>query len=345
MSEQTPPSVDEKQLGPLPPVQPPSVGFLLQLFVIPLIIVAIIVMVWLMLNWLAHMGTSPKQMVHDLRRLNDASWQKALTLAELLRNPDYDHLKVDEEMAGELGDVLMEQLDASDASEESIRLRMFLCRALGEFRVPVALPPLLRAAVQENAFEDLDVRRAALEAIAVFADSNDAAGLRTNRELMEVIKQASRERSASQDDRESRSELRSTAAFALGILGGDEARDRMALMVTDAYSNARYNAGLGLARSGDVRALPVLLEMLDPDNEHSSDSEEHEVGKASKRLLIITNGMRGAAEFVQQNRGSGLADIKSALQAIEESDLTLFSPRARNGIRIKAKEALLLLND
>ena len=52
----------------LPPVQPPSAGFLMQLFVIPMVIVVVIVMVSLMFNWLAHMGTRPEQLVQELGR-------------------------------------------------------------------------------------------------------------------------------------------------------------------------------------------------------------------------------------------------------------------------------------
>ena len=223
---------------PLPPVQPPSAGFLLQLFVIPMVIVTIIVMVWLMLNWLAHMGSSPQQLVHDLHRLNDASWQKALTLANLLQNPEYDEFKSDPEMANELVAILEEQLDSGSSERQPIQLRMFLCRALGEFRVPSVLPSLVRAASHENDPRDIDVRRAALEAIAVFSTHDEAGAMDQNEEVMEVLRAVSRERSENQDERQQRSELRSTAAYALGVIGGVEARDRLALMVSDAYANA-----------------------------------------------------------------------------------------------------------
>ena len=43
----------------LPPVEPPSAGFIVQLFVIPGIIVFIIVMIWLLFNWLAQKGNDP----------------------------------------------------------------------------------------------------------------------------------------------------------------------------------------------------------------------------------------------------------------------------------------------
>ena len=68
----------------LPPVQPPTAGFLMQLFVVPMVIVVVIVMVCLMFNWLAHLGTQPQDLVNDLSKLNAGSWQKALTIANML---------------------------------------------------------------------------------------------------------------------------------------------------------------------------------------------------------------------------------------------------------------------
>jgi hypothetical protein len=51
----------------LPPVEPPSAGFILQLFVIPGVIVTIIVLVWLLFNWLAQMGNDPQAYVDGKR--------------------------------------------------------------------------------------------------------------------------------------------------------------------------------------------------------------------------------------------------------------------------------------
>ena len=90
----------------LPPVEAPSAAFLLQLFMIPMIIVAIVVTVWLMFSWLAHLGSDPRDLVRDLGSLNKSSWQKAWTLSNLLRDPENDELRDDQELAGELIRVL-----------------------------------------------------------------------------------------------------------------------------------------------------------------------------------------------------------------------------------------------
>ncbi len=211
------PDLDDK---PLPQIEPPSAGFLVQLFVIPMIIVGLIVMVWLMFSWLAHMGSNPHELVRDLQRPNEASWQRALTLAELLSNPAHEDLKSDVGMATELATVLDRQLDEEKFDETSIRLRMFLARALGEFKVAEALPPILRAATLERDPAELDVRRTALEAVAVYANNNRQLSLAENDECMEALITASRERTEVATEKQARADLRSTAAFTLGVIGG-----------------------------------------------------------------------------------------------------------------------------
>ncbi len=87
----------------LPPVQPPSAGFLVQLFVVPMVIVVVIVMVCLMFNWLAHLGTQPRDLANDLARLNAGSWQKALTIANMLTDRRNQELRQDQQLAATIG--------------------------------------------------------------------------------------------------------------------------------------------------------------------------------------------------------------------------------------------------
>ena len=44
--------------------------------------------------------------------------------------------------------------------------------------------------------------------------------------------------------------LRGSAAFTLGVLGGDEAVERLVQLVADDTNDVRYNAAIGLARQG-----------------------------------------------------------------------------------------------
>lgn len=157
----------------LPPVQPPSAGFIVQLFVVPAVIVSIIVVVWLLFNWLAHMGEDRQSYINALRRDNAGRWQAAVNLANALRRPN-NPLKHDPEFAGELSALLSAELEQADErqSENDVRLRVFLSRALGEIHEPESLPALL-AATRAPQDADLPVRVAALQALAVLASNLD----------------------------------------------------------------------------------------------------------------------------------------------------------------------------
>lgn len=323
----------------LPEVTAPSAGFILQLFLIPMIIVLIIVVVWLMFNWLAHLGSDPRELVRDLSKLNDASWQNAYTLSNMLRNPDYDYLKDDVRFNQQLAAVLDAQIDAGSMDDNRVRLRVFLCRALGEFRVTDGLPVLIKAAGTQRDPAETDVRYASLEAIAVLAKNSGAEQLRDNEDLMQMLRQVSLERGEAPDDKQRRDELRSTAAYTLGVIGGPQALDRLHHILDDPYANARYNAATGLARHGDARAVPVLLEMLDPHNEHAVLQEQSASEKDSKRIAVLVNAIRAteqlAEKMAEQDSSVDLGELQIAVERLAESD------SAR--VRTEAQEALLNL--
>jgi hypothetical protein len=192
----------------LPPVEPPSAGFLVQLFLVPGLIVAIIVGVWLTFHWLAHLGQDPQAYVRTLRRDNEGRWQAALNLANDLRGPGGAVLKADATLAGELGRILADESKSGRTGEQSQMLRVYLCRALGEFTIPEALAPLLERA-QDTA--QPQVARAAIEAIAVLSTNLVAVGggSPSGANVADAVVAASRSEDAG---------LRSAAAFIKSFL-------------------------------------------------------------------------------------------------------------------------------
>jgi HEAT repeat protein len=320
----------------LPPVTPPTAGFLLQLFLIPLIIVGIIVMVWLMFSWLAHMGGDPRDLVRKLQKGDDASWQAALTLADLIRDPQQKHLKYDEKLAADLGDVLKKQLASAQSEENQINLCVFLCKALGEFSTPEAAPALIEAAKSETAAAD--VRREAVRALALLASNLGPEQFQKNGPAMQAIYAAAGERGGEGDDRKHRAELRSSAAYALGVIGGDEALGRLARLLDDADPNVRYNAATGLARHGDARAIPVLVEMLDPANDDAVGGEKSESGREWKQGLVNINGVKAAAMLAEKNDS---ADMDPLQKALEELAKSAGPTRVRN----EAREAIARMDE
>jgi hypothetical protein len=181
MSESKSPQ-DDQNIGPptlpagddlLPPVEPPSAGFIIQLFVVPALIVLVIVSVWLSFTWLVR-RTSPEAMVQGLEQgPSVARWQRASELADMLRNKRFAEFKQNADAANQLARILEREIDQAGASdgmqEEQITLRYFLARALGEFEVPDGIGVLLKAAETNRHPSEQLVRNGALEAIAVRA--------------------------------------------------------------------------------------------------------------------------------------------------------------------------------
>ena len=146
MHETDPPPVAERHADELlPPVEPPAATFIMQLFFIPLIIVSVIVGIWMLFSWISNLGTQPTELVNDIEHLNHASWQKALTLANTLRDPRHEHLREDPALAGRISTLLDQKIQSEQYDRDNLWLQIYLCRVLGEFNIDTGLPSLINA--------------------------------------------------------------------------------------------------------------------------------------------------------------------------------------------------------
>jgi len=324
-------SHDTRQsLGPddaLPPVEPPSAGFILQLFIIPAVIVLIIVVLWLMFSWLAHMGDNPNKYIEALRRNNPARWQAASSLADALRRPGNERLKNDSVQARALASLLSEEIDAGEdrGTANDIKLRAFLARALGEFNVPDVLPTLLKAAKTQRYENELMVRRAAIEAIAVLASNVGPARLRDKQGLVEALIDLSQDEQAT---------IRSATAYTLGVVGGAEAAGRLEHMLDDAQPSVRYNAATGLARQGDLQATAVLIEMLEPRHIESAGQRGSSSMQAARRLQIRITAMRALKVLFEKQPQADDRQVRAAVREL------LKDKELKTRTRIEAKSLL-----
>jgi HEAT repeat protein len=310
----------------LPPVEPPSAGFLVQLFLIPGLIVAIIVVVWLLFHWLAQMGNDPREYVKQLRGNNEIRWQAAVNLAGVLHGAAGNEIKHDTTVASDLGQILNEEITDGSMEERPINLRVYLCRALGEFEVEAALPALLTAASTQRADAEMDVRRAAVHGLATLAANLKAAQPDwQNSELSRTLIAGSK----SDNDN-----LRAESAFALGVIADEpQATARLAQMLDDPHPDARFNAATGLARRGEATALPVLLEMLGADQTLATEEERAE-NRQEKQAMVNVNGLRAMAQLADANPSVDLHGAESAVQRLTASNI----PEIReNAIAVREK--------
>lgn len=293
----------------LPPVEPPSAAFLVQLFLVPGIIVAIIVCVWLAFHWLAHLGNDPQAYVRTLRRANEGRWQAALNLANDLRGPNGSGLKADIKLASELGSILDDEIDSGRTGEQSETLRLYLCRALGEFAVPEAAPALVRR-VNEN--DDDPTTQAAIEALAVLATNlqNASRSFENKDDVVTAVLAASTS---------TNSRVRDACGFTLGVLGGEKSIEGLFRLMGDSSTDVRSNAALGLARLGKTDAYEILLEMLSLEDIHLDKKvlDDKTQSERYKRALVVVNALRGVTVLIdttKQAPPTGVIEVIERLQ-------------------------------
>jgi hypothetical protein len=295
----------------LPPVEPPSAAFLVQLFLVPAIIVGIIVFVWIAFHWLAQLGNDPEGYVKTLRRASEGRWQAALNLANDLRGPGGSSLKADAGLAGDLAGILADEVAsgrpraAGHGGDQSRTLCGYLCRALGEFAVPEAAPPLVARVTDTS---DPETARAAVEALAVLASNLAAGGGFAD---PQAVSAAVLEASRSDDAR-----LRSAAAFTLGVIGGDAAAERLEVLQADGADDVRFNAATALARQGRAGGYDTLEEMLALPDVSPAPGDESAQADRYRRALVVVNALKAVGLLVDagQRPPPGVVTAVAALE-------------------------------
>jgi hypothetical protein len=326
----------------LPPVEPPSAGFIVKLFLVPALIVSLVVFVVFAFNWLVHLGSNPQGYLDDMERGAANAWQRAHDFASEMRgNPQ---LRKDSQVAGRVVNLLERHLTQplgdgnSKGTAEAVQYRYFLCMALGQFEVPSGLPVLMQVAARPATNDnELRVRLAAIESLAVLIDNirkNDPAFV--DGQLLQLLLDLS----SQQDEPEPM--VRTRAAFALGVYGGDKAKKRLEEMI-DAFREpapeARFNAATGLARLGDAACVPVLIEMLDPELQLASDTAE--LGTAERQAhqhWIQANGLKATEMLLTANPEVDTTKLREAVQRLHDTP-NLLAP-----LKLRTQEVLNLMD-
>lgn len=303
----------------LPPVEPPSAGFIVQLFLIPALIVAAVIGVWALFGKLADSETNWPQLVAELGSGNEhRRWRAALGLAQALRNQQVvegengeagESLAEKPEVAKALCDLLNETLNSPSTLQEDIDHREFLTRTLGSLKCnDIVLPTLNKTLSAER---NIEVRKSGLMSVALIAqrafqqqaksvevqDTSSASTSETVLNLVKPFEQATiatddifdELRIASQDEDAS---IRQLAAFALGMVSGPDAVRTLKAMLLDGDSLARANAAVGLARNGVADAADALIELLDENlaeidrDDFSKLSEEDQQEELRSRQFV-----------------------------------------------------------
>lgn len=311
----------------LPPVEPPSAGFILQLFVIPAVIVAVLIVVVALFGKLAEGSRDASSYVRAIRSSNaNVRWRAAYELANLVRNES--NLAEDPRLLGELTQTLDDELNSASPDEATLQ---YLAAALGAFKVVEGRPvsgrtvdPLasLSEALKEG--RPLAVRVAAAESLARLS-AGQGGSLEAPGAAAALAKAAG----------DSDADLRQRAVFALGFFQGNEVQDALRKSLDDSDRLVRYNAANALARRGDAAAVATLREMLTPADLESVVRTENAAETQSRVETIQLEALAALNAAGTAGHPELARELRPQLEALRSSPL--------KGVRLQSEELLQIL--
>lgn len=255
----------------LPPVKPPSAGFIVQLFLVPGLIVLVVVGVWALFGRMASSEQNWQVLVEELKQPNQhRRWRGAMGLAQLLaadlkRGDEGEGLSTNPEVAEALASMMQTELDAKTNDEANVKQQAFLARTLGLIDVPdVVIPALLRAMNPEtDAQARTELRKNAVGAVAVIAgraakrDKADGSAYPGKRlkKLCAFPSLVDNLIAVSNDDDPL---IRQIGTFALGLFPTPDSQGRLEALVGHNDEKTQVNAAIALARQKSTKGLPVF---------------------------------------------------------------------------------------
>jgi HEAT repeat protein len=308
--------LDDDGLTPvdhLPPVEPPSAGFIVQLFLIPALIVTAIVGVWALFGKLASNEQDVSRVLVDIRSSNANRRGPAMhTFTRMLqvdsrRDADKQQYVNNPSVASSTAEILLFWLDNVPSQRagkiDTLNTQIFLTRALGWFDVPDEVLPTLRKALHvepepysgdqtEQEIRDLQqqVRTSAVESIANIVHRASTRGQPIQQpelidELIEVTNSPDAE-----------TELRHRGAFALGLLPSEKSLQQLSAWLKNADDKTRLNAAIALARQSSTEGYDVFVSALrEAVTPISSTKKEDLTASQRKRVITLKKFERWAA--------------------------------------------------
>jgi hypothetical protein len=363
-----PPGVPEE----LPPVTPPSAGFIIQLFLIPAFIVAAIIGVWGLFGQLAGSEVDLDRLVAELGNNNEhRRWRAAHNLYVLLQNErnadpdDTNRLCARKDIAEGLTTLLNNSLDSlANNDSKVLNHQVFLARTMGSLEAEDIVLPALAKAMNSN--QDVDVRKSAIMSLTLiaarhFAERTGTTSLpgRTNTPDLSPLKtdiplplqvpsiddKAALEElmSAAQD---SDASIRHLAAYTLGLISGPDAIEQLRVLLLDSDESTQVNAAIALSRNADVGGMPTIIEVLRNGLEPLETEEFKALPEAEKQNALtaqlydqataLVNCLTAVSKLWDRIEDSNKAKLLSVIEKLE-------SDHASPGIRLHAKAVLRVI--
>ncbi len=301
----------------LPPVEPPSAGFIMQLFVVPALIVLAVVVVWAFFGKIAASEDDWRELVEDIRNTNEhRRWRGADGLARLLQTDEQlgdsgQHLAANPEIARVLVGLFDEGLTHHSQREDDLKQEAFLARTLGLLDAPGTVLPALERGMLPD--EDREVRKNSIASVAVIAGrASEAHHPIDDGNLVKDLVTASGDSDAL---------IRDVSTFALGLIPTDASKERLKVLVSDADRNTRVNAAVALARQKSTAGLPVFKDVLQAASKESNGSPIQ-----LENLLAVKNSLHAVKILAGEWTAPERTELVSLIDPIAKNHV---EPRLR----------------
>lgn len=263
VSDDVPSPAGETPPVDLPPVEPPSAGFIIQLFVVPGLIVLAVVGVWALFGQLAAGEQDWQALIVELSNSNEhRRWRGAHGLAQMLQaeqeqDSSDDKLTQNPVIITRLTELFERELARTAPSESDIQFQAFLARTMGLLEANKKVLPLLRDGMQEK--HDREVRKNSVAAVALIASRSRTAGESFGEQgvIADLVDVSS----------DSDPLMRQVAAYTLGLMSSDAADERLTVLLDDADRNTQLNAAIAFARNSSAAGARVLESVLSESTE------------------------------------------------------------------------------
>ena len=356
----------------LPPVTPPSAGFIVQLFLIPALIVMAVVAVWALFGKLADSDNDWKQLATELSSSNEhRRWRAALGLAQLLQNEqiyppkDQEPLAKNPLVVDSLTKLLSESLASTTNTDEDIRHQEFLARTLAALDADDKTLPVLAEGMKDS--RHIEVRKSSLMSVAAIAGRHfdETTGYSAAVEAGSVAPSLSARRlpltaptisdsavleQLRRSAQDSDPVVRHLAGYTLGNVSGPDSLEQLRVMLTDGNRLAQANAAIGLARNGSADGVPTIIQLFttslkpfayqpDPaakDTAAPDVVQQAEVRHQIEESQVARNCLKAVADLWPQIDAENRASLAAVLRQVEQA-----FPAA--DVRQQAREVLKII--
>jgi HEAT repeat protein len=291
----------------LPPIEPPSAGFIVQLFVVPALIVLAVVVVWAFFGKIAASEEDWRELVEDIRNTNEhRRWRGADGLARLLQNDQQlgesgQHLAANPDIARALVGLFDEGLKRHSQRDDDLKQEAFLARTLGLLDAPATVLPALERGMLPD--EDREIRKNSIASIAVIAGRAS--------ETHHPIDDANLVKDLITASGDSDALIRDVSTYALGLIPTDASRERLKVLISDADRNTRVNAAVALARQQSTGGFAVFKDVL-----QSASADDKGSPTQLENLLSVKNSLHAVKILAGEWTAPERAELVSLIDPI-----------------------------